>query len=145
AWAEAFGFALRLAAVPEGDGFAAAVPVFEKARGPFTAAALPPLMPVASPLLAALPTEHAVHARRTALDALLGLLAARYDQASLLLHPSLADVRTLAWGGWTLTPRYSYELDHAEGKDPLAGWSAAARRTARQHDGAFTMAEGADY
>ncbi|MDX1418957.1 MAG: GNAT family N-acetyltransferase [Rubricoccaceae bacterium] len=106
------------------------MPVFEKTRGPVRVAALPPLAPVVSPLLAEPLAEPLVHARRSPLDALLLFLAERYAQASLLLHPSLGDLRPLVWGGWTVTPRYTYLLDLAA-TDGLAGWSASARRRAR--------------
>lgn len=140
---EAFGLVPRIAAAPDGDALAAAVPLFEKRRGPFRAAALPPLVPVVSPLLAAPLRDADVHARRSPLDPILDLLTEHYHQASLLLHPSLTDVRPLAWSGWTATPRYTYHLDLAGEGDLLAGWSEGTRRTARQHEDAYTVVEDA--
>src|SRR5690606_39008926 len=138
--AEAFGLTPRLAAVPEGEGFSAALPVFEKRRGPLRAAALPPLTAHVTPLLAAPLKDADVHARRTALDALLDLLAARYHQAALLLHPSLTDARPLLWAGWRVTPRYTYTLDL--GRLDRGDWSQTTRWRVNKEATRYRIEEG---
>jgi hypothetical protein len=138
---DAFGLSPTILAVPDGDGLAAALPVFEKRRGPFKVAALPPLVPVASPLLAEPLRENEIHARRSPLDAILTPLATRYAQTSLLLHPTLTDARPLLWGGWSVTPRATYVLDLMESEEVLGCWSDGPRRTARQHADAYTIVE----
>ncbi len=146
----AFGLNVRLALTdaPAGDGGAtasAAAPVFEKRRAFLRAAALPPLVPVVSPLLATPPDEHEVHARRSPLDALLARLAGHYHQASFLLHPSLVDHRPFLWAGWQVVPRYTYDIDLSGTHDLLRDWSPAARRTARRGADAYRLEEGEPY
>ena len=138
---EVFGLTTHVVAAPDGEGLAAALPVFEKRRGPFKAAALPPLVPVVSPLLAEPLRENEVHARRSPLDVLLNHLGTRYAQASLLLHPTLTDARPLLWGGWSVTPRTTYVLNLLESEDVLQHWSDGPRRTARQHADTYTVVE----
>jgi hypothetical protein len=125
--------------VQSDDGLAAVLPVFEKKRGPFRAAALPPLTFLVTPLLAAPLKESDIHARRSPLDALLALLAARYHQASLLLHPSLSDARPLLWAGWRVTPRYTYALD-LTGLD-RSGWSQSTRWRVNKEAGRYQIVE----
>ena len=137
--AEAFGYTPRLAAVPDADGLAAAAPVFEKRRGPLVAAALPPLTFLVTPLLAAPLKDADTHARRSPLDALVGLLAARYAQTGLLLHPSLADARPLLWAGWRVTPRYTYALDL--GRLDRRDWSQTTRWLVNREAGRFRIEE----
>ncbi|NNF59600.1 MAG: GNAT family N-acetyltransferase [Rhodothermaceae bacterium] len=139
--AEAFGLTPTILAVPDGEGLTAALPVFEKRRGPFKAAALPPLVPVVSPLFAEPLREAEMHARRSPFDVLLDPLTTRYAQASLLLHPTLNDVRPLVWGGWSVAPRATYVLGLAGAEDVLGHWSDGPRRTARQHADAYTIVE----
>ena len=140
----AFGLRLSLAYVRDTNGLAAALPVFEKARGPFRAVALPALIPVVSPLLASPLAEHEVHARHSPLDRLLTLTASHYSQASLLLHPSLEDTRSFLWSGWNVQPRYTYEIALAN-DDLLASWSRGSRRTARQAAAQYRIEEGAHH
>ena len=141
--AEAFGYTLRLAAVPDGDAFAAAVVVFEKRRGPFRAAALPPLTLLVTPLLVAPLSAAEVHARRSPLDALLALLARRYHQASLLLHPALTDARPLLWAGWRVAPRYTFVLDLA--RLDRADWSQTTRWQVSKEGSRYRVVEDAAF
>lgn len=142
ALAEAYGFDLRWAGVEEGGALAAAVPVFEKRRGPFTASALPPLCPVHAPVLAEPLGEAEVNDRRSPLDRLVADLAARYDQVTLALPPAYADVRPFTWAGWRATPRYTHRLRLGRGDLP-AGFSAVVRRTVRQEAARFDVGEDA--
>lgn len=142
AFGAAFGFETYVLAVAGASGeLTAAVPVFEKRRGPFVASALPPLCPVHTPLLAATPTEAETHGRGTPLDALLAALAARYAQATLQLAPTLPDVRPLAWAGWTVTPRSTYVVPLGAAGDVLGAFSPTTRRLAQQNAMAYTVAE----
>ena len=122
------------------DDGAAGAPVFDKRRGPFRAAALPPLCPVLRPLLAAPLAEAASHARDSPLDRLLARLDGQAHQLTLALADD--DLRPYLWAGWTATPRATYRLDL--GGDLRAGYSSAVRRTVRAHAGAFEVVEDPD-
>ena len=135
ATAEAFGLGARI--VMLGDG-SAAIPIFEKRRGPLRAAALPPLCPVLRPLLAEPLSQAASHRRDSPLDRLLARLDAEAHQLTLVLGDD--DLRPYAWAGWTATPRATYVSDL--GGD--LGYSSAVRRTLRQSD-AFEIVEGAEH
>ncbi len=136
AYAQAFGLGARVLAVEDEGEWAAAVPVFEKRRGPFVASALPPVCPVHRPLLAAPLAEAATHAGTSPLDRLLARLGAEADQATLKLGDD--DLRPYAWAGWTVTPRATYHvaLDH----DVEARFSSAVRRMVRRESAAFEVA-----
>lgn len=137
AFAEAFDLPARILAVVEGGGWTAAVPVFEKRRGPFVASALPPLCPVHRPLLAAPSSEAASHRRDSPLDALLVRLGAEVDQAMLALGDD--DVRPYAWAGWTVTPRSTYHIP-LDG-DVTALFSSDVRRRIRRDTPGYEMVE----
>lgn len=139
----ALGLPALVAAVWEGDRLRAGALVFEKRLGPYRAAALPPLAQYVSPLLDAEPAEADVHAQRSPLDALLGLLAAEFHQASLVLHPSLADARTLQWAGWRVTPAYTYRIALSPDVPATDGWSGNPRRVLRKERDRFEVDEGA--
>ena len=132
--AYARAFDLEAGAVALGDG-TAAMPTLVKRRGPFRAAALPPLAPVWRPLLEAAPTEAQTHARTSPLDRLISDLEDAADQLTLVLEDD--DVRPYAWAGWTATPRFSYRLA-LEG-EVAAGFSSAVRRTVKKEAGAFEV------
>ena len=134
AYSRAFGWPARVLLAADED---AAVPVLDKRRGPFTAAALPPLAPVWRPVLAGAPTEAETHARTSPLDALLARLGDAADQATLALGDG--DLRPYLWHGWTVTPRSTYRLDLSG--DVGAGFSAATRRAVRKEAGGFEVVE----
>lgn len=141
---EAFRHPVRLAAVEDGNSWLAAVPVFEKRRGPFLAAALPHVTPILSPLLRARIDETETNHRRSALDALLGALAETYHQVTLQLHPSIVDARPFAWSGWTVAPRYTHIADLSV-NDPLSAWSRSVRYTVRTESERFRVEESHDF
>ena len=134
AYARAFDLEPGMVALEDGS---AAMPTLAKRRGPFCAAALPPLAPVWRPLLEAIPTEAQTHARTSPLDRLLSDLEGAADQLTLLLEDD--DLRPYAWGGWTATPRSTYRLG-LKG-DLEAGFSSAVRRTVKKEAGAFEVIE----
>ena len=134
--AYARAFDLEAGAVALEDG-SAAMPTLTKRRGPFRAAALPPLAPVWRPVLEAEPTEAETHARTSALDRLLPALEGAADQVTLALGAD--DLRPYTWAGWTATPRSTYRLT-LEG-DLEAGFSSSTRRTVRRESGAFEVVE----
>ena len=127
AYADAFGLPARVVALDDGS---AAVPVFEKRRGPLRAGALPPLCPVLRPLLAEPLAEAASHRRDSPLDRLLARLDGQAHQLTLALGDD--DLRPYAWAGWTATPRATYRLPLAG--DLRAGYSSAVRRTLRSSE-----------
>ena len=118
--------------------------VFEKRRGPLRAAVLPPFVPYATPLLDAPLRETDTHHRRSALDALLTLLATEFDQTSLVLHPSLDDGRAFQWAGWQVEPAYTYRLDIHDQESATAGWSSTPKHTFRSKAEDYSVREGAD-
>ena len=132
AYGRAFGLGARVVMLDDGT---AAVPVFDKRRGPFRAAALPPLCPVLRPLLAAPLAEAASHARDSPLDRLLARLDGQAHQLTLALADD--DLRPYLWAGWTATPRATYRLDL--GGDLGAGYSSNVRRTVRAEADAFEI------
>ncbi len=141
---DAFGLETGVAlGVADGGALAAALPLFERKRGPFRALVVPPLVPFVSPLLAGPLCEDRVHRRTSPLDRLLEAVATEYDRATLLLHPSLTDARPLTWAGWQVRPRYTYTLDLGD-DDLLARWSGGTRRTASKAAGAYTFEEHPD-
>ena len=141
---EAVGLPAWVATVWEEDRLRAGALLFEKRRGPFRAAALPPLVQYVTPLLDAPLRETDVHGHRSALDALLGLLRASFHQTNLVLHPSLTDARPLLWGGWRVRPAYTYRLDLRDQQPVTRGWSSNPKRTLKSEAGHFTVAEGPD-
>ncbi len=139
----AFGLPVWLAAVWSGDDLAAGALLFEKRRGPFRAAALPPLVPYVTPLLSAPLRETDVHYRRSALDALVRLLGDGFHQAGLILHPSLGDARAFQWAGWSVQPAYTYRLDLRDLTSSTTGWSSTPKHTFKSKADAYTVKEGA--
>ena len=134
AYARAFGLPARVVALDDGS---AAVPVFDKRRGPLRAAALPPLCPVLRPVLAEPLAPAASHARTSPLDRLLARLDGQAHQLTLALADD--DLRPYLWAGWTATPRATYRSDLAA--DVRAGYSSSVRRTLRAEAGAFEVVE----
>ena len=105
---------------------------FEKTlgRGPLAVRvlALPPLLPVAAPILATAPSEVDTHRRQTPLDALIGAIARRYAQATFALPASWTDPRPFAFAGWDVEARFTYLVDLPSDVD---GWSSGRRQDAR--------------
>ena len=134
AYARAFGLPARVVML---DDQTAALPIFRKRRGPFRAAALPPLCPVLRPLLAQPLGEAASHARASPLDRLLARLDGQADQLTLALGDD--DLRPYLWAGWTATPRATYRLDL--GGNLRAGYSSSVRRALRSEADAFEIIE----
>jgi hypothetical protein len=140
ATAEAHGWPVSLACVWEEERLRAGCIVYAKRRGPYRAAALPPLARFSSPLLDGPLVATSVHHRSSPLDALLDVLAGHFQQTSLVLHPSLVDVRPLHWRGWKVQPAYTYCLDLGDAS-PVDSWSASPRRVLRQSRDAFALQE----
>ena len=145
----AFGLTGRLALVQRSDDAdelpAAGAVLFEKRRGPFRAAALPPAAEYVTPLVGAWPSEADLHARTSALDALLALVGRRFDQAAFRLHPSITDVRPFAWAGWRVEPAYQYEAPLQTGDAADAGWRRYPRRDLRRHGPEYRVEEGPEH
>lgn len=141
---EAFGLRGRIALVrDESDVPAAGAILFEKRRGPFRAAALPPYAEYLSPLLREPLQEADVHRHASPLDALLARLDEAFDQLTFQLHPSLTDMRAFQWAGWKVTPAYRYRA--RLGDEAADGWSRRPRRTFRHHRDTFTLLDGPDH
>lgn len=141
ALSDALGLEPRIAAVWDGDAIAAGALLFEKRVGPLKAAALPLFAQYVSPLLAAPPRETDVHHGRSTLGALGTLVGSSFDQASLVLHPSITDTRALQWAGWDVTPAHTYSLALQETERVASGWSGSARRTYRNEAEHYDLVE----
>ena len=139
---DALGLTPRLATVWEDDALRAGALVFEKRWGPLRIAVLPPFVQYVSPLLDGPLREADVHAHRSPLDALAELLSTSFDQASLVLHPSLEDVRALQWGGWQLKPASTYHV--TLGASPTKGWSSNPKRTLKSEGDQYEIETGAE-
>jgi len=140
----ALGLPVQVAAVWEDEVLRAGAVLFEKRKGPYRAAALPPLVQYVTPLLDAPLRETDVHHHRSALDALLATVAGAFDQTQFVLHPSLDDARVLQWNGWDVTPAYTYRID-LSADAVTSGWSSNPKRTWKKERDAFEMAEGAEW
>jgi len=134
AYAEAvaavFGYAAEILEV----GTAATL-VYPRRRGPFRAAAVPPLVPTAAPLL----VENAPADGR---GVLLARLQADYHQATFILPFNWNDRDVFAAAGWTTTERQTYVSLLPEDAAPAA-WSANARRVAKKATTLYTIEEDA--
>lgn len=127
--ARTFDRRLRLAVVHDtADRPAAGALVFERRRGLLRLAAPPPLTPYTPILLAAPVPEADVHARASALDALLDGLARAYPALALDLPPPAPDARPFVWAGYAVRPRYTYAGRLPSPTSLLAGASRNVRR-----------------
>jgi len=61
-----------------------------------------------------------------AFRALIQFLGSEFGAVHLTHAPALADAREFAWAGWTVRPRYTYQIDLA---DRQAVWDTMERRT----------------
>lgn len=138
---EAFGAACEMHLVADEEGDAAGALAFWRQRGPYREVVIPPLTQYGALLLRQTPAEAEVHARRSALEALLAALEARF--AVLRFFLAITDVRPASWRGWRVQPVYTYLLPLDD--DDLPGrWSSATRRTFRKHGDAYRVQERAD-
>lgn len=145
-FAELLGRAMRLPleiglVVDDAGRPRAGLLLYVKRRGPYRAAAQPVLSTVHTPVLDGCLSEADVHHGRAPLDALLELVASRVHQATLCLHPSLADVRPLAWHGWRLRPAYTYRISLDPTKAPTDGWSENPLRLLQRERAAHRVDE----
>lgn len=124
-----------------GDAPDAGLVVFEKRRGPLRAAALPPYAEFVTPVLRAPLRATDVHRGASPLDDVAAALTGRVHQASLRLHPTLADPRPLAWAGWSLRTAYHMEAP-IEGEGGTGAWGRYTRKDVRRHAESFEVREG---
>lgn len=109
-------------------------------RGPYREVIVPPFTPYSALLLGRMPSDADVHARKTPLDDLFELLEGAFHAVRLHLPPSLSDVRSAQWRGWSAHPLYTYRLSDA---DPGA-WSASTARTYRSARDSYSLVQGAE-
>lgn len=144
-YAEAAGRAFGLRPVALGvvrDGaLAAGVVAYEKRRGPYRLAVVPPLTPTTPFVLAEPPAEAEVHARASLLDVLIDGLAGRFHAQAFRLQPSLTDVRPFTWAGYTAEPRYTYARAFQSPEDVLASAGRGVRKRMRRDAGGFELRE----
>ncbi|MFB3132352.1 MAG: GNAT family N-acetyltransferase [Rhodothermales bacterium] len=136
---EAFGLRCEMHLLADQDGDAAGALVFWRQRGPYREVVVPPFTQYAALVLRQPPAEAEVHARRSAFEALLAVLEARF--AVLRFFIALTDVRPASWRGWRVTPVYTYLLPLLDEDDLPGRWSRATRRTFRKHGEAYRVEE----
>lgn len=142
--AGAFGLRPRVFGAERDGALVGGVVAFEKRRGPYRLAVVPPLTPVTPFVLAEAPTEHAVHARASPLDALVAAVGACFHAAAFRLRPGAGDVRPFTWAGWAAAPRYTYAGPLRPAPERLAGASKAVRKRVRRDAGDYELAEEPD-
>lgn len=138
----AFPVAWTLHAVVDAEGrWQAGCITYERRRGPFTQAVMPPYTPYAPLVCTSLPKEAYINQQRDPIQAVLTHLASTYDHLSLQLHPSLTDVRPALWRGWTASPLYTHQLQLASEDDLLRRWSGGTRRLYQKHRDQYHVEE----
>lgn len=128
----ATGLSFRLAGTWNGDRLSGGVVLFEKRRGPYRLAVVPPITPYTSFLLAEPLRQADVTHRRSALGTLLQAVLPRYHAAAFHLHPSLSDVRPFQWSGLSAQVLYTYRQAIPEHEVLLRGASRSVRRTLKR-------------
>ncbi len=130
---------MHLVASDDGQDEAGAL-IYWRRRGPYRVVALPPFTQYSPLLLGQRSSEAAVHARRSAFEALLAALEARFDVLRLLCH-ALPDVRAARWRAWRAVPFYTYHLMLHDADDLVGRWSAGTRRAFLKHEAAYRVDE----
>lgn len=147
-WAEAaaaaFGLRPRVFGVERDGALVAGVVAYEKRRGPYRLAVVPPLTPTTPFVLAEPPAPAEVHARASPLDALLATLAGPFHALAFRLQPRFADVRPFAWAGYTAEPRYTYAGALGPEEDRLRQCGRGVRQRVRRDAGDFALDEETD-
>ena len=137
----AFGLRLRALGVERDGALVGGVVAYEKRRGPYRLAVVPPLTPETPVVLAEAPAAHEVHARASPLDALVAGLGERFHAAAFRLPPALIDARPFTWAGWTAAPRYTYADVLRPAPERLARAGTGVRKRVRRDGGDFTLRE----
>ena len=141
ATAQAFGLRVRAFGAEQDGALVGGVVAYEKRRGPYRLAVVPPLTPVTPFVLAGAPSAHEVHARASPLDALVAAVGGRFHAAAFRLRPGVGDVRPFTWAGWTAVPRYTYADVLRPAQERLARASKAVRKRVRRDAGDFELVE----
>lgn len=104
----------EILAVFGGEAILAGVLVFERKSGIFKAAAYPPLTPFTS-IIFKKPSSRRISKIESEQKEIISLLSAylmkSYNYVSLLLHPSIKDIRDFKWLNWKHNTNYTYEVD----------------------------------
>ncbi len=109
-------------------------------RGPYRVVTVPPFTQYTPLVLRQAPSEADVHARRSAFEALLAAVEARFDVLRFFC-PATPDVRPARWRGWRATPFYTYRLSLLDADELLGRWSAGTRRHFLKHDAGYRVEE----
>ncbi|MDT0630650.1 GNAT family N-acetyltransferase [Rubrivirga litoralis] len=143
ATAGAFGLRARAFGVEQDGALVGGVVAYEKRRGPYRLAVVPPFTPVTPFVLAEAPAAHEVHARASPLDALVAAVGERFHAAAFRLPPALSDARPFAWAGWRAEPLYTYAGPLHPAAERLAQAGSGVRKRVRRGAGDFTLHEDA--
>lgn len=138
---EAFGHPCTIIAAEDTDEIVAGTLVFENSLGPYRIAAVPPFTAYTPLLLKEHPRETDINHRRSPVGAVLAALEERYHRLSLLLPPSVDDVRPYTWRGWEVSPLYTYHVPLREPETALQDWSKTRRYDYRTHRGEYEIEE----
>ena len=139
----AFGLRPRALGVERDGTLVGGVVTYEKRRGPYRLAVVPPLTPETPFVLAEAPAAHEVHARASPLDALVAAVGERFHAAAFRLPPALTDARPFTWAGWQAEPRYTYADALRPAPERLARAGGGVRKRVRRDGGDFTLHEDA--
>ncbi len=121
----------------ESDTIAACV-VFEKKRGPFTYAGLPPFVPFTPLVLGASIRESDVNQHRSILDSLEAGLRERYDQVQLQLPIQIRDPRPFTWNGWNVNPFFTPIAPLPDSAQPST-WSKGTAQLIGNHANDYSI------
>ncbi|ARA92415.1 hypothetical protein AWN76_004025 [Rhodothermaceae bacterium RA] len=132
---------LHLVAVHDDTGWLAAALLPVRRLGPLRLVHPLPFSPFSALLGTAPPDEAAVHHGTSPWQTLIATLARRYDDVSLLLPPTVADVRFLSWQRWSVRPLYTYRLAFQDTAEVQARWSASTRRLYRREAARYSVQE----
>ena len=135
--AAARGASVEMHLVRAGDTDVAGALVPWRQRGPYRQSVILPFTPYAALLTRTADDEAAVHARRSAFEALAAALEARYHVLRFALPPAFTDVRPVLWRGWEARPFYTYHLPLAPPEALRARWSAGTRRAYEKAAGSY--------
>ncbi|MEM8557145.1 MAG: hypothetical protein AAGG50_04905 [Bacteroidota bacterium] len=143
ALASSHGLRLRVAGLHDGDGhLVGGVLVYERRRGPYRLAVVPPLASHTPVVLAEPLRDTDVHHRRSALDTLLPFLEAEFHALAFHLHPAMHDVRAFVWAGYQAYPRYTYHAPLDAPEEMVRASSRGVKKHVRRDTPLFDVACG---
>lgn len=130
---EALGYRYEIVILETTDEIAAGALLFERSLGPYRWSSPPPFTAYTPILLADQPRETDINHRRSPISAMLEAVEDRYHRLSLLLPPSVSDVRPYSWRNWQVSPLYTYQVPLRDPEQAVREWSKTRRYDYRRH------------